>query len=100
MQSVRTVLGNGAGSTGSAFVTGDGFAWSNSGSLFVGNFGNGNLIVLNEATVSSFSGLIADRGGSTGNVTVQNAGSVWDVANNLEVGSGGIANLDVDDRGE
>ena len=98
-QAVRTVLGNAAGATGSVFVTGDGFEWSNSGSLFVGNFGSGNLIVLNEGTVSSFSGLIADRTGSTGNVTVTDSGSLWSVANNIEVGSGGLASLEIDDQG-
>jgi T5SS/PEP-CTERM-associated repeat protein len=89
-------IGNSAGATGTATVTGSGSSW-NSGSLAVGRFGGGTLRIESGATATSSGGSIGDQPGSTGGVTVTGSGSIWTVGGNLPVGNLGIGTLTVSD---
>jgi T5SS/PEP-CTERM-associated repeat protein/autotransporter-associated beta strand protein len=73
-----TVIGNAASAVGLATVTGAQLTHSitpPSGQLFVGNFGNGTLVINNGAVVDSRSTIIGVKAGSLGSVTV--TGSSW-----------------------
>jgi len=71
-----TVIGNAASAVGLATVTGAQLTHSitpPSGQLFVGNFGNGTLVINNGASVDSRSTIIGVQAGSQGSVTVTGA---------------------------
>ena len=61
---------NGASSTASS-------KWTNSGDLYVGNFGSGTLNVTGGGTVNNNYGYIGYNSGSSGVVTVDGTGSTW-----------------------
>lgn len=94
-------LGYGAGSTGTATVTGAGSTWSNSGTLYVGNSGTGNLFITNGGSVTSYGGYVGYNTGSNGTVTVDGAGSSLKsilngaLAGNLDIGSNGTGTLNI-----
>ena len=73
--------------------------WLNSGSLVVGDAGNGGLLVINGGRVTSESGVIGRVAGSTSNVTVTGANSRWSLDLGLHVGNQGTGSLTVDDGG-
>ncbi len=87
--SAQGIVGNLAGSNGTATVAGAGTTWTNTGALHVGNYGTGKLDVSNGATVSSTNGNIGYRLGSNGEALVSGAGSTWNNSENLTVGGGG-----------
>ena len=77
-----------------ALVTGAGSFWSNRGNLFVGESGNGNLLIVSNG------GLVADRNGYLGHLSgsfnnlavVTGSGSLWSNANDLFLGDFGTGN--------
>ena len=79
-------LGDTAGATGTAAVSGTGSSWSNSGNLTVGNAGAGTLTIQDGGTVSNDAGRIGVMSGSSGEVTVSGAGSTWTNSGGLSVG--------------
>ncbi|MEE9129382.1 MAG: hypothetical protein V3T84_05140 [Phycisphaerales bacterium] len=92
----NTFLADDPGSTGTVIVDGPGSTWSNSGNLFVGNFGSGTLSVLDGGAVSCLGVTrIADDPGSTGSITIAGAGSTWSNSGNLFVGNFGSGTLSV-----
>ncbi len=92
-------IGNTAGSTSTATVTGSGSQWTNSSNLYVGYAGNGTLTVEDGGTVSSGHGIIGVVAASTGMATVTGPGSQWINSNNLVVGSAGTGALTVSGGG-
>ncbi len=60
------VIGNLAGTTGTAVVTDAGSIWNNSGTLTIGNAGTGTLVVSNQARLTAAAVVIAEQPGSTG----------------------------------
>ncbi len=87
-----------ANSLGSALVSGTGSRWENSGDLYVGRSGAGNLSVENGGVVENNHGHIASHGDSS-TATVTGAGSHWANAGNLSVGAAGVGNLNINDAG-
>jgi fibronectin-binding autotransporter adhesin len=64
------VLGNLAGTTGTAIVTDANSIWTNTGTLTIGNAGTGTLIVSDESNVTASAVVIAEQPGSTGTLIV------------------------------
>lgn len=87
-------IGQSAGSTASAHVTGGN--WTNSSELYVGMKGNATLLI-SGGNVSSFRGFIGTEGGSTG-VAKISAGS-WTTSDSLDVGVLGAGTLDLSGSG-
>jgi T5SS/PEP-CTERM-associated repeat protein len=73
---VNAVIGNGVGSNGTATLSSDttNAVWINSGSLTVGNYGNGTLSLSSEIVLSVGSGtgtiVLASEAGSTGTLNI------------------------------
>ncbi|MFX5578948.1 hypothetical protein ABTD84_21065, partial [Acinetobacter baumannii] len=59
------VLGNDAGSQGSATIDGLNSSWTNSGDLTVGSSGSGTMSIWNHGAVSNNTGYIGFKSGST-----------------------------------
>lgn len=90
--SASGIVGDRAGSTGSATMTGTGSRWDSVGSIAVGRDGNGSLSVLGGGGVTTAGGLrIGLSGSAVGVVTVDGSGSSITVTNDLEMGAGGSA---------
>jgi fibronectin-binding autotransporter adhesin len=70
ISSASGVLGNLAGTSGTAIVTDGNSAWLNSGTLTVGGAGAGTLTLSDEARVSAASVVIAGQAGSTGTLNI------------------------------
>ncbi len=86
--STQGIVGNLAGSNGTATVTGAGSKWTNAGSLVVGNFGAGKLEITNGGTVSNTTANLGARSGSSGEALVSGTGSTWATSGQLTVGGG------------
>ncbi len=82
-----------------ATVSGAGSTWTNSGTLHVGNQGNGTLTIEAGGTVASGNALIADQLGSTGTVTVSGIGSTWTNSFSLTVGNVASGTLTIEAGG-
>ncbi len=92
-------LGHGAGSTGTATVTGAGSTWTNSSTLNVGNAGSGTLTIENGGAVSNVAGFLGNVAGSSGTATVTGAGSTWTSSSDLYVGQSGSGTLTIENGG-
>ncbi len=77
-------IGYNAGSSGLVTVNGTGSTWTNGSSLYVGDYGTGNLSITNGGSVTNSSfysvNFIGYNSGSSGTVTVDGAGSTWTTA--------------------
>jgi T5SS/PEP-CTERM-associated repeat protein len=104
---VRTTsgyLGWHPGSSGTATVSGAGSTWTNSGSLYVGNAGNGKLIVSDGGLVTAKT-LYASLSDLVGNGTITAQGAVLDadlvfdathgLQQTIAFGTGGTLNLNL-----
>lgn len=83
-------IGYAEGATGSAIVTGAGSQW-NTGSLTIGQFGQGDLTisdggVINSTDVDLAYGNTSGPGTTTGTVTVTGTDSRWNVSGTLSIG--------------
>ena len=87
-------LGEYAGSSGIATVSGPGSRWTNDNFLFVGASGNGTLGIENRGLVSAAEAIVGEDAGSVGLVTVTGGGA-FDVGGNLIVGYGGTGRLEI-----
>lgn len=89
-------LGDAAGSSGTATVTGANSELTSGAAFYIGNAGTGTLNVQNSGSVSSVGAMSLGRmGGSTGTATIDGAGSNLSVSNILYIGSGGSGTLNV-----
>ncbi len=86
-------------STSTATVTVDGTngasTWTNTGTLVVGDAGNGTLNVLAGGTVTNTDGTIGNQSGSVGAANIDGAGSTWTNSGTLRVGLNGNATLSI-----
>ena len=86
-------------------VANPGSSWTASGSLFIGNGGNGSLFVSNHGMVSTAgNSYLGFSVGSAGTAIVQDAGSTWNTAGPLIIGgnfaaAGGYGNLTIENQG-
>jgi len=94
-----SIIGNLAGSTGTATVTGSGSTWTGGGTMTVGNNGTGSLTISSGGTVSNTSGTIGNVANSVGTATVTGIGSSWANSGDLRVGNSGTAALTISDGG-
>ena len=86
----RGYIGFNSGSLGAVFVSGAESTWSCTGSVFVGNGGQGSLEILRGGTVTSTGrGYLALAPNSNASARVSGAGSSWMMAANLFIGGGG-----------
>lgn len=89
------IVGETSGSSNnSAIVTGDGSTWSNSGNLYVGDYGMGNSLVLtNGGTAYSIWGIIGVGDSASNNsAIVTGVGSKWSNLGSLVIGNSGSSN--------
>jgi T5SS/PEP-CTERM-associated repeat protein/autotransporter-associated beta strand protein len=100
-------IGDAAGSKGKVTVNGSDNGSGNSstlhvsGTLAVGNSGEGTLEITNGGVVEADSyAYIAYAVGSKGTVTVSGAGSIWDVKTTLDVGRLGEGTLNITSGGK
>src|SRR5207247_1141856 len=89
------IIGDNAGSTGTAIVDGAGSSWTNSNDFYVGHNGNGTLTVRNGGTLSNVVGFVGRSSTSTSTATVDGAGSTWTNGGNLYVGYFGAGTLTI-----
>ena len=101
-----TITNDGAGfiglssdSTGVATVSGSGSQWNNSGSLSVGEAGNGTLNIVDGGLVSNDVGFMGYLSGTTGTATVSGSGSQWNNSGSLSVGQIGNGTLNIEAGG-
>ncbi|WP_249694359.1 autotransporter domain-containing protein [Stappia sp. WLB 29] len=88
-------LGHSSGSTGQAVVSGG--TWDNTSSLYVGNEGNGLLVIEDGGLVTATNATIAAAAGSTGQVVANGNGIVWSNSGGLAIGGAGQAELTIGD---
>ncbi len=96
-------LGNGAGSAGTATVTGIGSRWDNTVDLVVGNNGNGTLTVDDSGVVTAGVGYIGSQAAGFGTATVSNDAELnCDelLLGGLFASDGGVGHLDLNSSGE
>ncbi len=96
---LSSTLGDQAGSTGEAVVTGAESLWTTPSATYVGFSGDGSLRIEAGGTVSNWLGAVGRRTGARGHVTVTGPGSQWQNGNVLvgpdgdgvlEMGPGGL----------
>lgn len=73
--------------------------WNIGGSLYVGQTGNGTLIISDGAIVKDANAFIGQEAGSVGVATVTGAGSTWTDVGSLYVGNFGTGTLNVTEGG-
>lgn len=103
-----SIVNSGAGSIGttpsaSSFqagyvtINGTGSQWNNTGNLFVGNDGWGNLNVTDGGQLTTGNIYYANGPGSNGNTTVKDANSVMNITGDFSVGGQGTALVNIRD---
>ena len=107
--SLRGYIGFGSGSEGYVLVTGSSSSqdslWQCTGSVWVGNGGNGTLEIRDGGFVSSDNnGYIAFGNNTTGYAIVSGSSAIWSMAQSLFVGGngggpGGIGTLQIENGG-
>lgn len=89
-------LGYGAGSSGSASISGSGTSWLIDGNLIVGSSGTGTAAIASGASVSNNDATIGlANGGGTSSLTISDLGSQWTTSGVLTVGSSGSGALSI-----
>jgi T5SS/PEP-CTERM-associated repeat protein len=100
VESAYGYLGYKAGSSGTAFVVGEGSEWNNSGDLRVGLYGEGTLNISDGGVVTNMAGYLGYYSDSVGTATVTGEGSEWNNSYSLYVGSyGGEGTLNIESGG-
>ncbi|WP_435655765.1 autotransporter domain-containing protein [Brucella pituitosa] len=84
---------------GNATVTGRGSSWIIDDMLYVGRFGNGDLLVAEGGVVSSGFGRIGEGSNSNGIAVIDGPNARWENAGELVVGVAGSASLIVKNGG-
>jgi T5SS/PEP-CTERM-associated repeat protein/autotransporter-associated beta strand protein len=96
-------IGEAAGSTGIALVTGTGTTvtatGANTGLLAVGNNGTGSLTIADKAVVTTRLGTIGRNANSIGSVIVDGTNSQWTTNGTLTIGQSGTGSLTVQNGG-
>jgi fibronectin-binding autotransporter adhesin len=90
LSGLDAVLGQNAGSTGLATVTGTGSLWENQRNLEIGRGGDGTVTVANGGMLTSAGAYLGFNAGSVGRVTVTGPNSVWE---SLPAVDGGDINI-------
>ncbi|MET3648988.1 autotransporter domain-containing protein [Phyllobacterium ifriqiyense] len=99
VSSFGAIVGEFAGSNGSATISGTGSTWINTSTLTIGNNGAGTLSVEDGGHVSNTFGSIAKEANSKAATTVTGNGSTWSNSDTLYVGLRGTGSLAIEDGG-
>ncbi|HEY0597011.1 autotransporter outer membrane beta-barrel domain-containing protein [Sphingopyxis sp.] len=91
----NSALGEYAGSSGIATVSGPGSRWTTDNFLYVGAAGNGTLGIENGGSVSAAEAIVGEDAGSVGLVTIAGTGSSLSLGSNLVVGQTGAGALEI-----
>lgn len=103
VSSGTSILGEEAGSNGTATVTGTGSKWTNTGGLNVGFRGSGTLSIEGGGQVSNSSGYVGygvGNASATGTATVAGSGLTWTNSGCLYVGYSGGGTLNIQAGGQ
>ena len=94
-------LGYGSNGVGSLIVTGPGSTWEDTGTIRVGHYGTGSLMIQDGASVTTTgTAYIGDTSStSRGSATVGDSGSLWRINGGLYVGGQGHGELFVSGGG-
>lgn len=93
-----TSLGVGTDSRGTARIMGTGSQWINSGTLMIGDRGQGTMTVTGGGRVQSNDAVVA-RGDIVANVTIDGPGSRWDIAGPLQIARFGLGSVNITNGG-
>lgn len=99
VSNANAVLGQFAGSTGTATVDGAGSSWTNSGSFQVGIGGNGSVTISNGGAVFAADSVMGASHGAIGTVVVTDVGSAFLSSGNIIIGNAGTGSLTVANGG-
>jgi T5SS/PEP-CTERM-associated repeat protein len=99
INSYFVTIGKEYGSTGTVSVSGAGSTWTNSDSLTIGSFGNGEVNITGGGTVNNSLGVLGYFSGSTGRVSVAGSDSAWINSDYLTIGNSGSGELSITDGG-
>ena len=91
----NSALGEYAGSSGIATVSGPGSRWTTDNFLYVGAAGNGTLGIENGGSVSAAEAIVGEDDGSVGLVTIAGTGSSLGLDSDLVVGQAGTGTLEI-----
>ena len=103
--STRGRIGCTSQSLGKVTVTGEGSSWTNTGSLYnsgtiyVGDSGSGELSIFDGGSVSNTGGFVGRENGSQGIAIVSGAASTWNNSEWLYVGHSGKGDMTIASRG-
>ncbi len=93
-------LGYGAGSQGTATVTGSGSLWTSSFDLYIGRSGTGKLTIEDGGRVSTYlASYLGYESGSQGTVIVTDTGATWTDSVSLHVGYTGTGTMTIAEEG-
>ena len=89
-----TCLGCAPGASGTLGVTGFGSIWSNTGTMYIGQDGTSDQLLISSGAqmVTSYGHVGFDSASSNNNALVSGSGSVWSNLNDLSVGLSGSGN--------
>ncbi|QEL65497.1 hypothetical protein OTERR_20210 [Oryzomicrobium terrae] len=90
---LQAILGDLAGSNGTANLSGTGTTWSVGNEVNVGRFGAAILTITDGATLTSNKGYLGNEAGSSGAVTISGSNSLWNSTGKLYVGNSGSGTL-------
>jgi T5SS/PEP-CTERM-associated repeat protein len=93
------IVGQNAGSSGSATISGTNSQWTNSSTLTAGDGGSGTVTVSDGCTVIDGTTTIENQPGSTGTVDVSGQGSTLNTTGTGVIGAGGSGTLDISNGG-
>jgi len=91
--------GDDPGSDGTITIQGIGSSWTNTQNVFVGNFGTGDVAILDGASASSATTKIGDEIRAVGSALVDGPGSTWESSVDLIVGNHGSGTMTVSNGG-
>lgn len=95
----NAVLGDDANQAGFVTLTNAAARWNQTGVLYVGNAGHGELLIEDGADLFSATTHIARLANATGSATVTGPGSFWHSSGIIHVGTNASGRLDILDRG-
>ena len=74
--------------------------WTDSTTAYIGDTGNGSVLVNNGSTLLSSGAFLGNNTGATGRVNVDGAGSTWTATSNVYVGFSGTGTLSITNAGQ
>lgn len=93
------IVGDSAGSEGTAVVTGSGSLWGAPGGIVIGESSEGTLSVLDRGAVAASTTVFGNTAAGQGRGVISGFGSTWTNVAEVRVGNGGLGNLRIEAGG-